>query len=439
MAELGSSVTGVLESVDVERSQFVKRGDVVAKFESKAERKALELLKEKARSTLDVNLRKASVPAMSSYPDQSERPIAHGMLSKQKYAARESETSVFKTRLVQAEEIERVRALELEHAQALLDRRTVRSPMDGIVVQQHREAGEYVDGHGIVTVAQLHPLHIETFVDSEYIGGVAEGMAAEIRIDKGTDEILSATVDRIDKLVDTTSGKVGIRLVMANEDYGVLAGSNCQVRFIEGSGAPTAEQPGKFQAAIVDNREPAREISGGNSAFTENDIDDGLPTWFSKDEVEMDAVASELAAASINHKIPELCVWPRKFDNLPDAQKEALVLEQDGIESTLEHRTELALRGHSVQSPAFVSRPEAETYMRHLKSAGLEDVALLTDSDTTVRVALGTFENNEGALARLEYVLRQGVRAELLPWVEELDEIYVTPVEWSFLRSANCP
>ena len=51
----------------------------------------------------------------------------------------------------------RIAGLELLRAEAMLDRRTIRSPVDGVVTERFKSAGEYIDDEPVMRVAQLDP------------------------------------------------------------------------------------------------------------------------------------------------------------------------------------------------------------------------------------------------------------------------------------------
>ena len=63
------------------------------------------------------------------------------------------------------QELDNKRIAELGwRAEAVLDRRTIRSPVDGVVVDRFKAAGEYIENEPVMRVAQLDPLHVEVIV-----------------------------------------------------------------------------------------------------------------------------------------------------------------------------------------------------------------------------------------------------------------------------------
>ena len=89
----------------------------------------------------------------------------------------EAQTDAAKSRwlLTKAEEDKRLAALEYARASAVLKRKTVRSPISGVVIARHKSTGEYIEDQAIITVAQLHPLRVD--VIAEKLIDRAEGIS----------------------------------------------------------------------------------------------------------------------------------------------------------------------------------------------------------------------------------------------------------------------
>ena len=143
--------------------------------------------------------------------------------------------SLAKWRLRQAREQRRLRELDLRRAEAALERRTVRSPSDGVVLRRFKQAGEYVENEPILRIAQLDPLRVEAIVPMSLFGHVQAGMQAEVLIEAGQDGPQSGTVDAVDAMADPASGTFGVRLELANPEHRIAAGQKCRVRFIAAS------------------------------------------------------------------------------------------------------------------------------------------------------------------------------------------------------------
>jgi len=92
--------------------------------------------------------------------------------------------------LAQARENRKLLHLELQPARRLLEQRTVRSPIDSVVMRQSLFPGELVHDEPLMTLAGLDPLR------------------------------------------DTRSGTFGVRLRLANPEQAIVADQKCRMAFV---------------------------------------------------------------------------------------------------------------------------------------------------------------------------------------------------------------
>ena len=136
-------------------------------------------------------------------------------------------------------ELERARAdkqlasLQLEQAVALLKRRTILSPISGVVVERLMSPGERVDEETVLKIAQIDPLRVEVILPSSLFGTIRKGMRAAVVPEFPGDKVHVATVSIVDRIVDAASGTFGVRLALPNPDHEIPGGLHCQVRFLD--------------------------------------------------------------------------------------------------------------------------------------------------------------------------------------------------------------
>ena len=121
--------------------------------------------------------------------------------------------------------------IELRRAEEALARRVIKSPIDGIVVQQLVLMGESVEDKPIVAVASVHPLHVEVILPVRVMNQVRLGMKAQVTPQMPGGAARAATITVVDRLVDAASNTFGVRLELANEDYSVPGGIRCEISF----------------------------------------------------------------------------------------------------------------------------------------------------------------------------------------------------------------
>jgi membrane fusion protein, multidrug efflux system len=208
VASLGSPVEGTLSEVLVDRGAVVTKGQVVARLNSAVE--------------------EATINLKAAQEEYGKRKV-------------ERNEELFKKELISAsdkDELEtqtRIAGLDLKQQQEVLALRTIRSPLNGVVVERMLSAGERV-GVGndkILKIAQIDPLNVEVIAPLEIFGSVKPGMLGEVRFRPLLSGTYKAKVVVVDQLIDAASGTFGVRLELPNPGNQVPAGIKCKVRFLK--------------------------------------------------------------------------------------------------------------------------------------------------------------------------------------------------------------
>lgn len=231
LADVGSPVQGVVERVLVERGEAVTRGQALVQLESAVERAALDEAEARAGMLSEIASREADLELarldQERFDDLQQRDLAPAQQRDEAIAR----LRVARAALVQAQENQKLALLERDRAQRLLARRTIRSPVDGVVVQRLLESGEVVNDEPLVTVAALDPLRIEVVLPGRLFGTVTPGATAQVFPEFDNGLARPARVEVVDALLDTRSGTFGVRLQLENPERAIVAGQRCRVAF----------------------------------------------------------------------------------------------------------------------------------------------------------------------------------------------------------------
>jgi RND family efflux transporter MFP subunit len=121
---------------------------------------------------------------------------------------------------------------ELLRAEEQVAQRRILSPLDGIVVERHLAAGEYLHEQAqLLTLAQIDPIHVEVYLPVSFFGQVARGDQATVLPEEPVGGAHAAHVQVVDRVMDAASGTFGVRLLLPNPDLVLPAGLRCRVRF----------------------------------------------------------------------------------------------------------------------------------------------------------------------------------------------------------------
>ncbi len=234
--QISTAAIGLLRTVEVERGDRVRAGQVLAVLDSGVERAELEVMRARAESDIAVGIAEIEYALKSARLEQRQSLFEDGLLSVDDLAQYRSERDLAQLELEKVREDKVLAALELERAQAQLDRRTVRSPFDGVVVERHMSPGELVSRNQddvILELAQLDPLIVEVRVPQSMLAFLRKGMKAVVRPEAPFAHDIECEVTVVDPVVDAASGSLRVRLALPNPDHSIPAGLRCRARFLD--------------------------------------------------------------------------------------------------------------------------------------------------------------------------------------------------------------
>lgn len=235
--ELGSSVDGIVERIDVDKSDFVKRGEKLVALESSVEKAAVALARERAQMEDTIEAKKVTAAYTARQRERVRELHTKKAASGADKDQAETDAQLAKLELETARNNKRLAELELARAEAALSQRTITSPVSGIVVDRYLNPGESVEDKPILKLAQIDPLRIEVIAPRELFGKVKKGMTAQIFPEQPASGRYEAEVSVVDGIVDAASGTFGIRLSVPNADHKLFGGLRCRAQFALGKDA----------------------------------------------------------------------------------------------------------------------------------------------------------------------------------------------------------
>lgn len=239
-AQVGSPVQGVVDELLVDRSQLVKQGDPIATLKSTVEQAQLKQARARAMMSGEITAREADLKLAHHNMTRMKNLYDKKMVSTQQRDESLAQLHVAKAALRQAQDNLVLFQHDLMRIEEMLEQRTIRSPVTGVVVEQHTFPGEFIYDNPIMTIAQLNPLRIEVVLQAELFGQFKPGDKAIVHPEIKGSSPLVATVDIVDKLLDTFSGTFGVRLVLDNPNLSITGGQKCQLEFSESAGEVAA-------------------------------------------------------------------------------------------------------------------------------------------------------------------------------------------------------
>jgi RND family efflux transporter MFP subunit len=232
--DIRSPVEGLIEKVAVERGEFVKKGQVVVTLESGPERAALAIARSKAEQQGAVKAAEAKLDLARKKETRAEELARQNFISPNALEEARTERSLSESELKVARENQRLSELEVQRANELLNMRTIKSPVNGVVVDRYIKAGEFATTNvkdPILKIAEVDPLNVEVILPARFYGDIKRGSKAEVVPETPARKFI-ATVSVVDQVMNAAAGTFGVRLELRNANLEIPAGARCRVRFL---------------------------------------------------------------------------------------------------------------------------------------------------------------------------------------------------------------
>jgi RND family efflux transporter MFP subunit len=231
IAEVSTSVRGIMEDVLVKRGDWVKKGQVITRLESSVERASVALAKAEADAQAPIKARMARLSLTKKRLKRVTELSKTQAIAAQALDEAKTEKVLAEAELEQARHDKHLAELRLVRARNTLALRSITSPVTGVVQRIHVSAGESVEDRPILSIAKIDPLYVETIVPVEMFGKIKEGDTSYVYPEEPISGKFSATVGMVERIIDAPSGTFGVRLMLSNTEKKLPAGLRCKVRF----------------------------------------------------------------------------------------------------------------------------------------------------------------------------------------------------------------
>jgi RND family efflux transporter MFP subunit len=231
LVKVGSGVAGIIESVDVERGDLVKKGQVVARLQSGVEKAAMEVARARAETEATVRAKQTQLDFTARKQKRHEQLYKKEAVALSQMDETETGRAMAEMDLKEAMENKRLAELEFRRTSEVVKRLTIHSPIEGVVVERFLSPGEYVEDQPILKLAQINPLNVEVIVPVARFPSIMVGMRAQVLPEEPVGGRYTAQVKIIDRVIDAASGTFGVRLELPNPEHRLPAGLKCKVIF----------------------------------------------------------------------------------------------------------------------------------------------------------------------------------------------------------------
>jgi len=229
VADLGNQVAGVVDTIEVERGDLVKKGQVVARMRAEVERASTVVARSRADSEADLRGAIAARDLAQLKLDRAKTLAQQSFVSAQAVEQADSEFRVAAEKVSLAREQLGTSQREVMMSQAQLSQRVLKAPFDGIVVERYANPGERYEDKPMLKIASITQLRVEVVASTALFGSLQLGQELTVQPDLPGTAPRTARIAQIDRVLDPASNTFRVRLDLPNADSSLPAGLRCKI------------------------------------------------------------------------------------------------------------------------------------------------------------------------------------------------------------------
>lgn len=233
--DVGSELSGIIETVLVQENDHVKKGQVLARLDTSKLKDSITqaeatLASAQAKLAQAEATLKESQTSLDRYREVSR--LSGGKVpSKTEMTTAETNLAKSQADLANQRAVVNEAQAELSTAQINLYKASIRSPIDGVVLSRNVDPGQTVAASlqvaTLFTVAEdLREMELKVYVDEADVGSVKEGQSATFTVDAYPNRKYTGAVTRVDYGSTTKDNVVSYVTVLKvkNEDVSLRPG-----------------------------------------------------------------------------------------------------------------------------------------------------------------------------------------------------------------------
>jgi len=225
---IATTEMGVISKLLVKEGDRVTAGQPVAHLDRELQSATLAIAKKNFELTGRVQAARAEATLRTQRLSKMEQLARQGHARREELERARTDASIARSQLLAAEEELVVRQLEYQRALVQVKRRTIASPLSGVIAEILKFDGEFVapnDPH-IMRVVQLDQLQARFTLTMSQAARVKKGQTVKIQL---AGKAVTGEVEFVAPVADAESGTVLLKARIANPS-GRLSGQRCSLK-----------------------------------------------------------------------------------------------------------------------------------------------------------------------------------------------------------------
>jgi RND family efflux transporter MFP subunit len=221
---------GIITALRVHEGDTVRKDQVLAELDVDVLVAARDVAKAGSDAMGRVRSAQADMELKQERLASLRELLTRGNAYPQEVRRAERELKIAEAELLAAREDQQVKHLDCVRIETQIQRRHLRSPIDGIVTKVLKEQSEYVSSNdaAVVTVAQCDRLRVVFTVPAEQAVRLHAGQKVPLDL-SGASEPVEGEVELVSQLTDPESGTVRVKVLIDNARGTHRAGVPCSL------------------------------------------------------------------------------------------------------------------------------------------------------------------------------------------------------------------
>lgn len=233
VVEVASPESGVVADLKIREGDQVAKGQVVAVLDNRMLNASLAVAKARMEATADIDAAQARYEQLTQRRERINELAARGSARPDEVSKAKADAAIAVAELKGARERQEVAELEYQRLSQQIGRRTIKSPISGVVVKIGRERGELVSGSDAVIahIAELGRLNVVSHVSEKVARSLKQGETMKVRLSQGRE--VTGTVDFVSPTVDPRSGTLQVKVLLKNGDGAIRSGTRASLAIVD--------------------------------------------------------------------------------------------------------------------------------------------------------------------------------------------------------------
>jgi len=198
--EVGSEVTGTIESLGADFNQLVHKGQILARLDPSIFQTTLDQARAAlASARADAERYRVAEAAADTALTRARELHDQQLITEEDFQAAETDKRSATAQIASGDAIVRQDQSAVQSAEVTLSKTIIESPIDGVVIARNVDVGQTVSASVsaptlFVIAADLSKMQVEAGIDESDVGRVTEGQPVTFHVDAFPDETFTGTV-----------------------------------------------------------------------------------------------------------------------------------------------------------------------------------------------------------------------------------------------------